>query len=94
MFRLSSRDFMFSARNLVFASSKFRTRSPELSIQFRYFKNRKHLALVDLVAYIYIDVADIAGHFGMNVDDLIGLKLPSQIQLAHNRASRDRDHCG
>ena len=48
-----------------------------------------HLALVNLVANIDIDMANVAGDFGVNIDHLVRLKLARQVQLAHNRASRD-----
>ncbi len=79
------------ASDLIFPASNFGDRALQLRAQFRHFKDREDLPLVDLVADVHVDVPDITGDFCMDIDDLIGLELPGEIERMHNTSLL---HCG
>jgi hypothetical protein len=67
-------DFTLQTRDVLLGLSYARLRPSNFSLQFRDFENRESLALVYAVAYVHIDMPDIAGDLSVDVDFLKCLK--------------------
>src|SRR5271163_3845650 len=78
-------NFMLRASNFILAARDLGNRAFQLRLQFRYFQNRKRLPLPHPVANIHPYGANEAGNLGMDIDHLVGLKLPRQSQDMRNR---------
>ena len=83
---------MLRAHDLVAAAGYFGDGAGELGLQLRNFQNRQRLPPVHAVADVDVDVADEAGDFGMDIDDLVGLKLSGQGEHLFDIAALHHGH--
>ena len=47
----------------------------DLGDEFWDLQHRQHLSLVDMVPYVDVDMSDVAGHLGVQLDVLVGNEL-------------------
>jgi len=83
---------MLGPSNFILAARDLGHRAFQLRLQFRYFQNRKRLALAYPVANIHPYGANETGNLGMDVDHLVGLKLSRQSQDVRNRTPLNHRH--
>ena len=80
--------------NLFFRMMHCGLRLIDLGNQFRDLQHREHLSPVDVVSDIDVDVADVAGHLGVQFDVLVGDKLTRYRKRSGNGLALNRNNRG
>ena len=84
---LGACDFFF---RVVYGGLRF----IDLGNEFRNLQDGKYLSLMNVVPNVNVDVPDIAGHLGMQLDVLVGDKLAGNRKRIGNRLLLHRRNGG
>ena len=85
MLRFGPRHLVLCPRNFVVARFDRRLVLLQLGLEFRHLKNRHHLAFVHMRAVIDVDVFDVSGLFGVDIDLLVGHQFGTHSEVFGQR---------
>ena len=85
-------DILFGPVDPVLTAPNVGIRTGKLRVQFGNFQNGQRLLIFHFVADIHIDMLDIAGHFGVDVDILIRPESAGQCNRSVDWAPRGCRH--
>ncbi len=92
MDRLGALQVALGAANRVLAAPDQGIATLQLGPKFRDLKNGQHLALLDAVADLHANDANVARHLGVDVHLLKGAELPRQLDRVRQGLSEYQGH--
>src|SRR5581483_5878642 len=82
----------FCSPDRILRALASRVCSLHLRVKFRNLEHGEHLPGLDAVANVHINLADVSGNFGMDIDLLERPEVPGQGDGVSNRLTLHHDH--
>src|ERR1700690_126513 len=90
--RFGAFDVLLGAMDGILAALNVGVGSGDLGAEFGNFENGKNLFIFHLVADVDVNVPDVPGNLGVNVNLLVGTERSGESDRAANRATSREGH--